>query len=143
VAAPCLRHLIAAVPDTIHTVLTDHGLQCTNRQRDPYACLHRVDRVCQESGSDQRLTKTHHPWTHGPVERLNRTLQEATVNKSHDETHDHLQAHLHAFLLADNFAKRLNTLNGLTPDECIGQGWPHEPERLISNPHHHTLGLNT
>src|SRR5919108_5668272 len=31
VAAPFLRHLIAAVPDQIHTVLTDNGSQCTNR----------------------------------------------------------------------------------------------------------------
>jgi hypothetical protein len=36
-AAQFLRHLIAAVPDKLHTVLTDHGLQFTNRQQDQYA----------------------------------------------------------------------------------------------------------
>ena len=34
VAAPCRRNVMAAVPEKIHTGLTDHGMQCTNRQRD-------------------------------------------------------------------------------------------------------------
>jgi len=44
--------------------------------------------------------------------------------------------------MADNFAKRLKTLKGLTPDEYICRCWQKEPERLTINPHHHTLGLN-
>ena len=143
VAAQFLRHLIAAVPYKIHTVLTDNGIQFTNRKRDQYACLHIFDRVCQESGIDHRLTKTNHSRTNGQVERMNRTLKEATVKKYHYETHDHLKAHLHAFLMACNFAKRLKTLKGLTPYEYIYQCWHKEPERFISNPQHHTLGLNT
>jgi transposase InsO family protein len=143
VAAQFLRHLIAAVPYKIHPVLTDHGMQFTNRKHDPYAFLHTFDRVCQESGIDHRLTTTNHPWTDGHVERMNRTRKEATVKNYHEETHDHLKAHLHAFLMASNFAKRLKTLKGLTPYEYMCQCWHKEPERLISNPHHHTLGLNT
>jgi hypothetical protein len=106
-AAPFLRHLIAAVPYKIHTILTDNGIQFTNRKRDQYAFLHVFDHVCQESAIDHRLTKTNHPWTNGQVERMNRTLKEATVKTYHDETHDHLQEHLHAFLMTYNFAKRL------------------------------------
>ena len=37
VAAQFLQNLIAAIPDTVHTVLTDHGIQFTNRKRDLYA----------------------------------------------------------------------------------------------------------
>jgi hypothetical protein len=34
IAAQFLRHLIAAVPYKLHTVLTDNGIQFTNRKRD-------------------------------------------------------------------------------------------------------------
>jgi hypothetical protein len=47
VAAQCLRHLIAAVPDTSHTVLTDNSLQLTNRSRDPYAFGHLFEVIVQ------------------------------------------------------------------------------------------------
>ena len=143
VAAQFLRNLLAAIPDNIHTVLTDHGMQFTNRRRDRYAFHHIFDRICQESGIDHRLTKPNPPWTNGQVERMNRTLKEATVKKYDDETHDHLKAHLHAFLMAYNCAKRLKALTGLTPYEHICQCWQEEPARFPINPYHHTLGLNT
>jgi transposase InsO family protein len=143
VAAQLLRNLIAAVPYKLHTVLTDNGIQFTNRTRDQYAFRHIFDRVCQEHGIDHRLTKTNHPWTNGQVERMNRTLKEATVSKYYYQTHQHLKAHLHAFQMAYNFAKRLKTLKGLTPYEYICQCWHKEPERFTVNPCHHTLGLNS
>jgi transposase InsO family protein len=143
VAAQFLRNLMAAIPYKIHTVLTDNGIQFTNRKRDIYAFHHIFDRVCHEHGIDHWLTKTNHPWTNGQVERMNRTLKEATVKKYYYETHDHLKEHLYAFLMAYNFAKRLKTLKGLTPYEYICQCWPKEPERFTVNPCHHTLGLNT
>jgi transposase InsO family protein len=142
VAAQFLRNLIAAIPYKIHTVLTDNGIQFTNRKRDIYAFQHIFDRICHEHGIDHRLTKTNHPWTNGQVERMNRTLKEATVKKYYYETHDHLKEHLQAFLMAYNFAKRLKTLKGLTPYEYICKCWQKEPERFTINPCHHTLGLN-
>jgi Integrase core domain len=143
VAAQFLRSLIAAVPYKIHTVLTDHGIQFTNRERDMYAVHHIFDRVGHEHGIDHRLTQTNHPWTNGQVERMNRTLKEAPVKTYDYEPHDHLKEHLYAFLMAYNFATRLKTLKGLTPYEYICQCWQKEPERLTMNPCHHTLGLNT
>jgi transposase InsO family protein len=119
VAAQFLRHLVAAVPYRIHTVLTDNGIQFTNRKRDLYAFQHIFERVCQEFGIEHRLTKTNHPWTNGQVERMNRTLKDARVKKYHYPTH--LKLHLQAFLMAYNFAKRLKTLKGLTPYEYICQ----------------------
>ena len=50
----------------------------------------------------------------GQVERMNRTLKEATVRRYHYATDQQLQEHLAAFLDAYNFAKRLKSLNGLT-----------------------------
>jgi transposase InsO family protein len=142
VAAQFLRHLIAAIPYRIHTILTDNGIQFTNRQRDKYAFEHIFGRVCQEHGIEHRLTKTSHPWTNGQVERMNRTLKEATVKKFYYQTHQYLKEHLHAFLMAYNFAKRLNTLKGLTSYEYICHCWHKEPDRFTINPYHHTLGLN-
>lgn len=82
-AAQCLRHLIAAVPDKIHPVLTDNGLPFTNCQRHPYAVHHIFDVVCHEHGIEHRLTQVNHPWTNGQVERMHRKLKEATVKKYH------------------------------------------------------------
>jgi transposase InsO family protein len=44
------------------------------------------DRICREHGIEHRLTKPNHPWTNGQVERMNRTLKEATVRRYHYET---------------------------------------------------------
>jgi transposase InsO family protein len=143
VAAQFLRHLIAAVPDKLHTVLTDNGIQFTNRSCDQYAFRHIVERVCGEQGLEPRRTKGNHPWTNGQVERMHRTLQEAPVKNYDDQTHPHLKDHLHTFQMADNVAKRLKTLKGLPPYEDICHCWQKEPERCTVNPCHHTVGLNT
>ena len=105
--------------------------------------LHLFDRVCEEHGIEHRLTKVNHPWTNGQVERMNRTIKDATVKRYHYETHEQLREHLAQFLIAYNFAKRLKMLSGLTPYEYIGKCWQKEPERFRLNPHHHTVGLNT
>jgi transposase len=89
VAAQFLRNLIASVPYKLHTVLPDNGIQFTNRQKDKYAFTHIFARVCEEHAIAHRLTKTNHPWTNGQVERMNRTLKEATVKKYSYQTHQH------------------------------------------------------
>ncbi len=60
-AAQFLRHLIAAVPYHIQIILTDNGIQFTNRKRDRYAFAHIFDRVCREHRIEHRLTKPNHP----------------------------------------------------------------------------------
>ena len=143
IAAQFLRNLINALPYKIHTVLTDNGIQFTNRKQDTSAFEHIFSRVCREHGIEQRLTKVNHPWTNGQVERMNRTIKEATVKRYHYETHSQLKAHLTDFIAAYNYARRLKTLNGLTPYEYICKIWTAEPERFIVCPNHHTLGLNS
>jgi transposase InsO family protein len=92
-AAQFLRELIEAVPYKIHTVLTDNGIQFTTRERDVDDAWHIFDRVCNEHGIKHRLTKVNHPWTNGQVERMNRTLKEATVQRYHYASHDELRTH--------------------------------------------------
>jgi hypothetical protein len=133
-----LQALIEAVPYTIHIVLTDNGIQfgdMPSRRTGPTARyrLHMFDRICREHGIEHRLTKPNHPWTNGQVERMNRTLKEATVRRYHYETHQQLREHLEAFLNAYNFAKRLKTLRGLTPYEHICKAWADQPRRQLSS----------
>jgi transposase InsO family protein len=147
-ASGFLVELIAAVPYKIHTVLTDNGIQFTFPPRyadGPTArsMIHMFDMRCRENGIEHRLTKPNHPWTNGQVERMNRTLKEATVRRYHYESHDQLREHLKTFLAAYNFARRLKTLRGLTPHEYICKRWTENPDQFRLNPFHHTLGLNT
>jgi transposase-like protein len=142
IAAEFLRNFITMVPYKIHTILTDNGIQFTNRKKDQHAFAHIFDRVCWEHGIEHRLTKVNHPWTNGQVERMNRTIKEATVKRYHYSSHQQLKEHLYAFMNAYNFAKRLKTLQGLTPYEEIIKWWKNEPDRFINNPTQHNLGLN-
>ena len=147
IACQFLRNLIAAVPYQIHTVLTDNGIQFCHppRYRDgPTAryMAHQFDRICSASGIEHRLTKVNHPWTNGQVERMNRTIKEATVKRYHYQNHDQLREHLQAFIKTYNFAKRLKTLKGLTPFEHVIKQWTEEPERFKINPAHNFPGLN-
>ena len=146
-ASAFLTALIEAVPYKIHTVLTDNGIQFTFPPRyadGPTAryATHMFDMRCRENGIEHRLTKPNHPWTNGQVERMNRTLKEATVRRYHYETHDQLREHLDTFLAAYNFAKRLKTLKGLTPYEYICKRWTENPDQFRLDPIHHKLGLN-
>ena len=142
-AAQFLRDLIATVPYRLHTVLTDNGIQFTNRSCDTSAFEHIFDRVCREHAIEHRLTKVKHPWTNGQVERMNRTIKDATVKRFHYDDHNQLRTHLADFMAAYNFARRLKTLSGLTPYEYICKIWTSEPDRFILNPIHQMPGLNT
>jgi transposase InsO family protein len=156
VAADFLRALIKAVPYKIHTVLTDNGTHFTDPDGDCWRPTeikamiergktfraHSFELACAENDIDHRLTKPRHPWTNGQVERMNRTIKEATVKRFYYETHDQLRSHLADFVSAYNFAKRLKTLKGLTPYEQICKLWTKEPERFTLNPLHQMPGLN-
>ena len=67
----------------------------------------RFDMICEANGIEHRLTKLNHPWsledqktvqwtvfpTNGQVERMNGTIEDATVKRFHYETHDQLRTH--------------------------------------------------
>ena len=141
-AAQFLRNLIAILPYAVHTVLTDNGIQFTNQERHRYAFEHIFDPVCHEHDIEHRLTKIKHPWTNSQVERMNRTIKEATVKRFHYDDHDQLRRHLDDFTAAYNFARRLKTLKGLTPYEFICKAWTNEPQRFNLNPIHQMPGLH-
>ena len=103
----------------------------------------RFDMICKANDIEYRLTKPNHPWTNGQVERMNRTIKEATVKRFHYESHDQFRTHLADFTEACNFARRLKTLSVLTPYEYIAKVWTPEPDRFIVDPIHQIPGLNT
>jgi transposase InsO family protein len=142
VAKDFLNHLVSMVPYTIHTVLTDNGIQFAPRKGTEGHWKIPFDRSCETHGIEHRLTKVCHPWTNGQVERMNRTIKEATVKRYHYDSHEQLKSHLQTFLMAYNFARRLKTLKGLTPYQYICKIWTEQPERFIINPNQHTVGLN-
>lgn len=147
-ASAFLVALIAAVPYKIHTILTDNGIQFRFPPRyanGPTAryITHMFAMRCRENGIEHRFTKINHPWTNGQVERMNRTIKEATVKRFHYDGHDQLRAHLESFVAAYNYGRRLKTLKGLTPYEFICKRWTIEPQRSIVNPIHQMPGPNT
>jgi transposase InsO family protein len=156
VAGDFLRALAAAVPYKIHTVLTDNGTHFTDpsgdgwtpedikimrEQKVPFRC-HAFEAACADLDIEHRLTKPRHPWTNGQVERMNRTIKDATVKRFHYDSHDQLRRHLRDFIDAYNFGRRLKTLKGLTPYEFICKRWTSEPDRFIIDPIHQMPGLN-
>src|SRR4051812_20610463 len=98
---------------------------------------------CREHGIEHRFTKINHPWTNGQVERMNRTIKDATVKRYHYDDHDQLRRHLADFVAAYNFARRLKTLKGLTPFEFVSKCWTSEPDRFKLNPLHQMPGLTS
>jgi transposase InsO family protein len=143
-----LDALVAAVPYKIEIVLTDNGIQFADLPKNrsgPTALWrgHPFDRACQRLGIEHRLTKPNHPWTNGQVERMNRTIKEATVQRYHYDNHQQLRQHLDDFVTAYNFGRRLKTLKGLTPYEYICRIWTSQPERFNLNPLQQMPGLNS
>ena len=141
-----LERLLKAVPYRIHTILTDNGIQFAEQPRNrntAYSRQMRFDMICEANGIEHRMTKPNHPWTNGQVERMNRTIKEATVKRYHYDNHNQLGIHLADFMAAYNFARRLKTLSGLTLYEYICKIWTSEPDRFILNPLHQMPGLNT
>ena len=156
VAGDFRRHLLAAVPSKVHTVLTDNGIHFTTpgnvasaaplireaMDRGELFRAHSFELACAPNHIDHRLTKPRHPWTNGQVERMNRTLKEATVRRYHYETHAQRRQHLSDFVAAYNYARRLKTLKGLTPSEYICKIWTSEPHRFKLDPLHQMPGPN-
>jgi transposase InsO family protein len=144
-ASAFLVALIAAVPYKIHTVLTDNGIQFTFPPRyadGPTATYmtHMFDMRCNENGIEHRLTKIKHPWTNGQVERMNRTIKEATVKRYHYDGHAQLTAHLHDFIDAYNYGRRLKTLKGPHTRRIHLQNMDNQARQIYAQPNPSNAG---
>ena len=98
----------------------------------------------RENGIAHRPTKARHPRTNARVERMNRTIKEATVKRYHDDSHDQLRSHLADVIgNAYNFGRRLKTPRAPTPYQYIRKISTTEPERFNPNSIHQMTGPNT
>lgn len=141
-----LEALIEAVPYGIYTILTDNGIQFADLPKNRNGATawlrrHPFDQVCRLNGIEHRLTKPNYPWINGQVERMNRTIKEATVNRYYYQSRDALQTHLNVFIAAYNFAKRLKAIHGLTFYEFIVKSWSEKPGVFKVDSTHLNMGL--
>jgi transposase InsO family protein len=119
----CANMRAEDVTDTIDLALAASG--CNT------AVVRHMTRLLSDNGSN------------GQVERMNRTIKDATEKRYHYDNHDQLRTHLADFMAAYDFARRLKSLNGLTPYEYICKIWTSEPDIFIVDPNHQMPGLNT
>lgn len=142
------------MPYKVHTVLTDNGIHFTDPKYpgsaveevklaiaagERFRC-HSFELAYAQTDIDHRRTKPRHSWTNGQVERMNRTIKEATAKRYHYETHYQLRQLLGDFVAAYNFGRRSKTFKGLAPYEAICKTWLKEPHRLTSYPTHQIPG---
>jgi transposase InsO family protein len=143
-----LETVLEAVPYKINIILTDNGIQFADQPRNrngwtAKSRVHRFDMICNANEIEHRLTKPNHPWTNDQVERMNRTIKEATVKRYFYDDHEQLRRHLDLFVDTYNHARRLKTLKGLTPAQFIWKEWQAKPQLFYEEPCHLTLGPYT
>ena len=112
-----LQHMPEAVPLTsVHSILTAKGIEFAEQPSNRKTICSRpmrFDMICEVEprsrhrlgrpwgcGIDHWLTKPGHPWTNGPVERMNRRNKEATVKRFYYDRRDLLRVHLTGFAAA-------------------------------------------
>ena len=99
--------------------------------------------ICEASDIEHGLTKPNYPWTNAQLDRMNRTIEDATVTRYHSETHDQRRSHLSDILDANNLERRLKRLSGLAPYQYICKTRTSEPERSTIHPIHQMQALNS
>ena len=115
IAADFLEDTLKMLPYRAQTMLTENGVQFAKKAGAEAYKPHVFDVVCYRHGIEHRLTKPFHPWTNGQVERMNRTIKEATTRALHYTSLKQLQSHLEDYLWAYNSARPLRALKDKTP----------------------------
>jgi hypothetical protein len=107
------------------------------------SCPVRFDMICEAIDIEHRLAKPNYPWIDGQVDRMNRTIKEATVKRFRYGNHDQFWTHLAGFVAAYNVARRLKALSGLAPCKHLAEIRISEPGHFIVDPIYQTLGLSS
>jgi transposase InsO family protein len=145
---------LAFFPFKITHILTDNGLEITNRllkSKIGNSCqkLSKMDLKCIENNIQHRLTAPFTQKTNGMVERVNGTIKNNTILKTHYQSQEEMKNDLHKFLLFYNFNRRHGSirkeLNVKTPFNAIEKWYQLKPKIFIKSPNefkNNILNLN-
>jgi transposase InsO family protein len=103
---------------------------------------HPFEALCKEFGLEHRLTQFYHPWTHGQVERMNRTLKEATIKKYYYESQKQREQHIKQFIEAYHYASQLKVIGFISPVQFILNEYQVKSWLFHSDPNHYFKGHN-
>jgi transposase-like protein len=138
-----MRCCLEYFPFTITHVLTDNGLEFTNRlikSKKGKHCLKpsKLDQMCMLYKIKHRLTKPNTPKTNGMVERVNATIKNATILKENYTGKTQMNESLMSFLVYYMIYKRhgglRRELNVKTPLQAIEKWFEIKPEIFNQNP---------
>lgn len=145
---------LAFFPFKITHILTDNGLEFTNRllkSKTGKSCqkLSKMDVKCIEYNIQHRLTKPFTPKTNGMVERVNGTIKNDTILKTQYRSLVEMKDDLNRFLEFYNLNRRHGSLrkelNVKTPFNAIEKWYQLKPEIFKINPNefkNNILNLN-
>ena len=134
---------MAFFPFTITHILTDNGLEFTNRlikSKKGNLCKKPslLDIKCTEYNIEHRCTKPSTPKTNGMVKRVNGTIKNNTILKFQYENKAELDGDLTSFLIYYNLHRRHGSLrkelNVKTPFDAVEKWFELKPELFIQNP---------
>jgi len=136
-----LENLINHCPFKIHKILTDNGAQFTYKLLAKHlkpkdTKIHKFDEICNKNQIEHRLTEFRHPWTNGLVERMNRTIKEATIKIYFYENLNELKKHLELWLKYYNYEKQLKSLKFKSPYSKVLEEYDKNPSGFNQNPSH-------
>jgi len=138
-------------PFTITHILTDNGLEFTNRlivSKKGKQCekLSLLDEFCKRENIDHRLTKPHTPKTNGMVERVNATIKNDTILKEEYADKIEMNNSLNKFLLYYILYRRHSSLykelKVRTPMQAVETWYKLKPEIFKKSPQEFLEYLN-
>jgi transposase InsO family protein len=138
-----MEKCIAFFPFVITHVLTDNGLEFTNRlikSKKGELCNKpsKLDDICADNNIDHRLTKPNSPQTNGMVERVNGTIKNATILRNTYPDKNAMQEDLWEFLVNYMLFRRhggvRKELGVKTPFNAIEKWFEIKPELFKIEP---------
>jgi len=137
-----MNECIAFFPFGITHVLTDNGLEFTNKlikSKKGHYCTKpsKLDDICSQNNIDHRLTKPGTPKTNGMVEWVNGTIKSDTIKKHNYENIEQINSDLMRFVVFYNLYRRhgglRKELNVKTPFDAIEKWYEIKPEIFNQN----------
>jgi transposase InsO family protein len=138
-----MRKCIDFFPFKITHVLTDNGLEFTNRlirSKKGKLCTKpsKLDVLCDENQIDHRLIRPFTPQTNGMVERVNGTIKNGTILKETYKNKEEMNQALNVFLIHYMLYKRhggvRKELNVKTPFMAVEKWFELKPKLFKEKP---------